>query len=107
MINGVEVGGGSRRIHVAEVQEYVFREVLGMDDAGIARFSHLLDALRAGCPPHAGFAFGFDRFIAVLCDVATVRDVIAFPKNNKGEDLLVGSPTKYTKEQARHYNLLS
>ena len=107
VINGVEVGGGSRRIHVAEVQEYVFREVLGMDDAGIARFSHLLDALRAGCPPHAGFAFGFDRFIAVLCDVATVRDVIAFPKNNKGEDLLVGSPTKYTKEQARHYNLLS
>ena len=106
VINGIEVGGGSRRIHVAKVQEYVFREVLGMDPQGVARYSHLLDALRAGCPPHAGFALGFDRFVSILCDVPSVRDVIAFPKNNKGQDLLVGSPSKYTIEQAKNYHLL-
>ena len=105
VINGVEVGGGSRRIHVAEVQEYVLREVLGMEDRGVARFAHLLEALRAGCPPHAGFALGFDRFLSVLCDVPSVRDVIAFPKNNKGEDLLVRSPGQITAEQAKTYHL--
>ena len=106
VINGVEVGGGSRRIHVAEVQEYVLREVLGMDDRGVGQFAHLLEALRAGCPPHAGFAFGFDRFLSVICDVPSVRDVIAFPKNNKGEDPLVHSPSRITAEQAKTYHLL-
>lgn len=105
VINGVEVGGGSRRIHVAEMQEYVLRDVLGMDDAGVGRFGHLLEALRAGCPPHAGFAFGFDRLLTILCDVPSVRDVIAFPKNNKGEDPLVGSPSKTSAEQQRVYHL--
>lgn len=105
VINGVEVGGGSRRIHVAEVQEYVLRDVLRMDDAGVARFAHLLGALRAGCPPHAGFALGFDRFLTVLCDVPSVRDVIAFPKNNRGEDALVGSPSRTSGEQQRVYHL--
>ncbi|RYP77216.1 hypothetical protein DL771_001265 [Monosporascus sp. 5C6A] len=105
VINGVEVGGGSRRIHVAEVQEYVLRDVLRMSDAGVAQFAHLLEALRAGCPPHAGFAFGFDRLLTVLCDVPSVKDVIAFPKNNKGEDPLVGSPNKTTPEQQKTYHL--
>ncbi|KAI5927324.1 tRNA synthetases class II-domain-containing protein [Camillea tinctor] len=107
VLNGVEIGGGSRRIHVAEVQEYVMRDVLKMTDAGVAQFSHLLEALRAGCPPHAGFAFGFDRLLTVLCDVPSVRDVIAFPKNNKGEDLLVGSPGPVTEAQRKTYHLSS
>ncbi|GAP84340.1 putative aspartyl-tRNA synthetase [Rosellinia necatrix] len=107
VLNGVEIGGGSQRIHVAEVQEYVMRDVLKMTDEGVAQFSHLLEALRAGCPPHAGFAFGFDRFVSVLCGVPSVRDVIAFPKNNKGEDLLVGSPSKITQAERATYGSLA
>ncbi|KAI1138124.1 tRNA synthetases class II-domain-containing protein [Hypoxylon sp. FL0543] len=107
VINGVEVGGGSRRIHVAEVQEYVMRDILKMSDRGVAQFAHLLEALRAGCPPHAGFAFGFDRLMALLLDVPSVKDVIAFPKNNKGEDLLVGSPAKVTPEQKEVYHIIA
>ncbi|KAI0137653.1 tRNA synthetases class II-domain-containing protein [Hypoxylon sp. NC0597] len=107
VINGVEVGGGSQRIHIAKVQEYIMRDVLKMSDAGVAEFSHLLEALRAGCPPHAGFAFGFDRFLSLILDVPSVRDVIAFPKNNKGEDPLVGSPAKITPEQQKTYHILS
>ncbi|KAH9892142.1 tRNA synthetases class II-domain-containing protein [Xylariomycetidae sp. FL2044] len=105
VVNGVELGGGSRRIHIAEVQEYVMRDILKMTDQGISQFSHLIEALRAGCPPHAGFAFGFDRLMAVICGVPSVKDVIAFPKSNKGEDLLVGSPTKTTPEQQAAYHL--
>ncbi|KAI1803600.1 tRNA synthetases class II-domain-containing protein [Daldinia bambusicola] len=105
VINGVEVGGGSRRIHVAKHQEWILRDVLKMTDEGLAQFSHLLEALRAGCPPHAGFAFGFDRLMAVICDVPSVRDVMAFPKNNKGEDQMVGSPSKITPEQRKTYHL--
>ncbi|KAI1094029.1 tRNA synthetases class II-domain-containing protein [Rostrohypoxylon terebratum] len=105
VINGVEIGGGSRRIHVAEVQEFIMRNILKMTDEGIDHFSHLLDALRAGCPPHAGFAFGFDRLLTVLLELPSVRDVIAFPKNNKGEDLLVNSPSKISPEQKKTYHI--
>ncbi|KAH8681954.1 tRNA synthetases class II-domain-containing protein [Xylariales sp. PMI_506] len=105
VINGVEVGGGSRRIHVAEVQEYVMRDIIKMPQPAINQFSHLLDALRAGCPPHAGFALGYDRFISLLCDVESVRDVIAFPKSVKGEDLFVKSPSKMTADQMSTYHL--
>jgi aspartyl-tRNA synthetase len=105
VVNGVELGGGSRRIHVAKMQEYIMREILKMTDAGVAQFSHLLEALRAGCPPHAGFALGFDRLVAVLTYTDSVRDVIAFPKSMKGEDLTVKSPGRITKEQLETYHL--
>lgn len=105
VVNGVELGGGSRRIHVAKMQEYVMREILKMTDEGIAQFSHLLEALRAGCPPHAGFALGFDRLVAVLTYTDSVRDVIAFPKSMKGEDLTVKSPGRISKEQLETYHL--
>ncbi|KAI0389455.1 tRNA synthetases class II-domain-containing protein [Xylariaceae sp. FL0594] len=105
VLNGVEIGGGSRRIHVAEVQEYVMRDVLKMSPEGVSQFRHLIDALRAGCPPHAGFAVGFDRLVSILCDVSSVRDVIAFPKTNKGDDPLVRSPAKTTLAQQKTYHL--
>lgn len=105
VLNGVEIGGGSRRVHIAELQEYIMRNILKMNDEGVAQFSHLIEALRAGCPPHAGFAFGFDRLLSIICDVPSVRDVIAFPKNNKGEDMLVGSPSKTTPKQEQVYGL--
>lgn len=105
VVNGVELGGGSRRIHVAKMQEYVMKEILKMSDKGVAQFSHLIEALRAGCPPHAGFALGFDRLVAVLTYTDSVRDVIAFPKSMKGEDLTVKSPGRITKEQLETYHL--
>ncbi|CAK7268332.1 aspartate--tRNA ligase msd1 [Sporothrix epigloea] len=105
VVNGVELGGGSRRIHVAAVQEAVMRDILKMDDAGVAQFGHLLEALRAGCPPHAGFALGFDRLVAVLSGTNSVRDVIAFPKSMKGEDLSVKSPGRLTPAQLETYHL--
>jgi aspartyl-tRNA synthetase len=105
VVNGVELGGGSRRIHDAAMQEWVMRHVLRMSDARVADFAHLLAVLRAGCPPHAGMALGFDRVVALMLGRESVRDVIAFPKSGRGEDLLVKSPTRMTAEQLETYHL--
>ncbi|KAJ9133003.1 Aspartyl-tRNA synthetase [Pleurostoma richardsiae] len=105
VLNGVELGGGSRRVHIAEVQEYIFRDILKMTKEGLSHFAHLIEALRAGCPPHAGFAFGWDRLIAMLSYTNSVRDVIAFPKNMKGEDLMVNSPGPITNKDLATYHL--
>ncbi|CAI6335644.1 unnamed protein product [Periconia digitata] len=105
VVNGVELGGGSRRIHNAQVQEFIFRDVLKMKPERIEDFRHLLDALRSGCPPHAGFALGWDRLIAMMTGTDSVRDVIAFPKTGSGEDPMVGSPNMVTKEQWDTYHL--
>ena len=105
VINGVELGGGSRRIHDAKMQEFVMREVLKMNDERMKDFAHLIEVLRAGCPPHAGIALGFDRLIAVMLGKESVRDVIAFPKSGKGEDMLVKAPTKMTEDQLRTYHI--
>ncbi|KAH8899459.1 hypothetical protein GQ53DRAFT_741588 [Thozetella sp. PMI_491] len=105
VVNGVELGGGSRRIHLPQMQEDIMREVLKMSDERIAQFSHLIEALRAGCPPHAGFALGFDRLIAVLSYAESLRDVVAFPKSKKGEDLMVKSPARITNADLERYHL--
>ena len=105
VMNGVELGGGSRRIHNAEMQEFVMREVLKMPEERVAEFAHLLEVLRAGCPPHAGIALGFDRLVAVMLGRESVRDVIAFPKSGRGEDMLVGSPSRMGEEVLRTYGL--
>lgn len=105
VVNGVELGGGSRRIHIAEVQEFVMRHVLRMSDERVKDFDHLLNALRAGCPPHAGLALGWDRLVATFSGTESIRDVIAFPKSMKGEDLFAMSPGKLTKEQLETYHL--
>ncbi|KAH7156673.1 tRNA synthetases class II-domain-containing protein [Dactylonectria macrodidyma] len=105
VLNGVEVGGGSERIHIADLQDFIMRDILKMADKRIADFAHLFEALRSGCPPHAGFALGFDRLVALMTDTPTVRDVMAFPKTMKGKDPFVKSPSKLTNEQLEPYGL--
>jgi len=77
-----------------------------MKPEGIASFSHLLDALRAGCPPHAGFAIGFDRLIVMMLGRNSVRDVIAFPKDKRGHDLTIKSPGSLTTQHMRDYGFV-
>lgn len=105
VMNGVELGGGSSRIHNAEMQEWIMREILKMPEERIEDFRHLFEALRAGCPPHAGLAIGFDRLVAVMLGRESIRDVIAFPKDNKGRDMLIRSPTMMTESQQATYHL--
>ena len=110
VINGEEIGGGSQRIHHAEMQEFVMRDILKMDEEHVAEFSHLLEALRSGCPPHAGIALGFDRLVAMVHaskteKKTTLRDVIAFPKSGKGDDLMVKSPTPMSEEVLKTYHI--
>jgi aspartyl-tRNA synthetase len=105
VFNGVEIGGGSQRIHSAEVQEAVFRDALKLPDERVDDFKHLLMALRDGCPPHVGFAIGFDRLMSILLNTETIRDVIAFPKMAGGKDRFVGSPSVMTQSQLEAYNL--
>lgn len=105
VVNGVELGGGSRRIHNAQLQALIMRDVLKMSSERLADFSHLLEVLRAGCPPHAGIALGFDRLIALMLGKSSVRDVIAFPKTGKGEDPLVKSPGPLSEGNLNTYHL--
>ena len=106
VVNGVELGGGSRRIHHAEMQRYIMEHVLKMPEEKIQEFDHLLRVLRMGCPPHAGFALGFDRLIAVMLGKESVREVMAFPKFGKeGEDYVVGAPSKVSSEHWKEYGL--
>ncbi|KAL7790055.1 tRNA synthetases class II domain-containing protein [Trichoderma ceciliae] len=105
VLNGIEIGGGSVRNHIADVQDFIMRDVLKMTDKRIKDFAHLFEALRSGCPPHAGFALGFDRLVALMTGTPTVRDVMAFPKTMKGEDPFVQSPSKLSDEQLAPYGL--
>jgi aspartyl-tRNA synthetase len=92
VLNGTEVGGGSIRIHDAQVQKRMF-EVLGFSEADAEeRFGFIINAFRYGAPPHGGIAFGFDRFCALFGGQETIRDYIAFPKNNQGRDVMLDAP---------------
>lgn len=106
VLNGAELGSGSVRIHDPEVQARVFR-ILGIDEQEAqARFGWFLEALRYGTPPHAGFAFGVDRMVAILCDEPNIRQVIPFPKTQTGTDPLTGSPTPVSDEQLAELGLM-
>ena len=105
VLNGSELGSGSVRIHDPDVQSQVF-EILGISKADAeSRFGWVVKALRYGTPPHAGFAVGIDRLLAILLDVPSIRDVIPFPKTQRGTDPLTGSPSLVSEEQLRELGI--
>jgi len=102
VVNGVELGGGSIRIHQPDVQKTIFEELLAIPpEETKLRFGYMLDAFRYGAPPHGGIALGFDRLIAILCGTPSIRDVIAFPKTAKGTCLMTDSPSHVSPKQLR------
>ena len=108
VVNGVELGGGSIRIHQRELQKTIFEDVLKIPaDVAQERFGYMLEAFRFGAPPHGGIALGFDRLIAMLCGAESIREVIAFPKTAKGADLMSDAPSSAEPKQLRdlHINL--
>jgi len=102
VVNGVELGGGSIRIHQPDVQKTIFEELLAIPpEETKLRFGYMLDAFKYGAPPHGGIALGFDRLIAILCGTPSIRDVIAFPKTAKGTCLMTDSPSQVSAKQLR------
>ncbi len=99
VINGVEIGGGSVRIHDSSLQKLMFRVLGFSDDEAIAQFGFLMNAFKYGAPPHGGIAFGFDRMVAMFGGQDSIRDFIAFPKNNSGRDVMLDTPSAISEKQ--------
>ena len=106
VLNGNEIGGGSIRIHDAAVQETMF-DLLGFTkEEAQAQFGFLMEAFQYGAPPHGGIALGLDRLVAILGGQETIRDFIAFPKNNSGRDLMINAPASIAATQLDELNLV-
>ncbi|KZT26927.1 aspartyl-tRNA synthetase, partial [Neolentinus lepideus HHB14362 ss-1] len=103
VLDGVEIGGGSVRVHDPAMQEYIFSNILQLDATEQASFDHLLHALKCGAPPHGGMALGM--LMAILCKTQSIRDVIAFPKTGSGTDMLFKSPAPVPKEVLHQYSI--
>jgi aspartyl-tRNA synthetase len=106
VINGVEIGGGSVRIHDAEVQKLMFRILGFSEEEAKEQFGFLLNAFKFGAPPHGGIAFGLDRWVSMFGGQDSIRDFIAFPKNNSGRDVMLDTPSEISVKQLGELNLL-
>jgi aspartyl-tRNA synthetase len=105
VLNGNEIGGGSIRIHDRALQEQMLGLLGFSEEEAKAQFGFLMDAFEYGAPPHGGIAFGFDRLVALVGGSETIRDFIAFPKNNSGRDLMIDSPSTLAPEQLEELRL--
>jgi len=105
VINGVEIGGGSIRIHDRGVQQTMFTHLGFSDEEAKDQFGFLMEAFEYGAPPHGGIAFGFDRLCAIFGGSDSIRDYIAFPKNNSGRDVMIDSPSSISAEQLKELNI--
>lgn len=105
VINGVEVGGGSIRIHDAEMQQRMFKCLGFTPEQAEKQFGFLLNAFKYGAPPHGGIAFGFDRLVSMFAGLDSIRDTIAFPKNNSGRDVMLDSPSEISEEQFKELGI--
>ncbi len=105
VLNGNEIGGGSIRIHDKETQNTMFKHLGFTPEEAKAQFGFLMDAFQYGAPPHGGIAFGLDRLVAILGGQETIRDFIAFPKNNSGRDVMIDAPAPIDDEQLKELNL--
>ena len=105
VLNGTEIGGGSIRIHDRAVQSRMF-DLLGFTkEEALAQFGFLMNAFEYGAPPHGGIALGFDRLCALFGGQETIRDFIAFPKNNSGRDVMIDAPATIDKKQLDELNI--
>ena len=105
VINGVEVGGGSIRIHNTELQSRMFKCLGFTPEQAQKQFGFLLNAFKYGAPPHGGIAFGFDRLVSIFAGLDSIRDTIAFPKNNSGRDVMIDSPSEISDEQFKELGI--
>jgi aspartyl-tRNA synthetase len=107
VINGVEIGGGSIRIHDASVQKLMFKVLGFTNEEAEEQFGFLLNAFKYGAPPHGGIAFGFDRWVAMFGGQDSIRDFIAFPKNNSGRDVMLDTPSQISDKQLKELQLVA
>ncbi len=105
VINGVEIGGGSIRIHDTELQARMFKCLGFTPEEAENQFGFLLNAFQYGAPPHGGIAFGFDRLVSIFAGLDSIRDTIAFPKNNSGRDVMIDSPSEISEEQIKELGI--
>lgn len=102
VLNGNEIAGGSIRVHDSRLQRHILTKILKEETS---QLEHLLEALEYGAPPHGGVAFGLDRLVAMITGVRNIRDVIAFPKNQSGRDLMASAPSQVTADELNYYRI--